>query len=297
MSNILQRIKKLLRPAYITVMHVLVEYLHLYRCVPMVESEFTFEVPIVGHCNLNCVSCNHCAPLAEPEFMDLAETTKDFERLSQLFHGKVKRIFLMGGEPLLHPELPGFIRAARDNFPTAEILLVTNGLLLLNQAEEFWDACREKDIIVTPTKYPVPLKFEQMEQCAAKHGVKYTYFGSSGKVTKSMNLVPLDLKGKQDSRKNFLMCYEVGIAHLVAHQVYPCPVAPTSRYLSKYFGVDIGPCAEDSLDIYKVESSREILDFLSRPIPFCRHCMHHKTRWYLPWKQSERKLSEWVYDE
>ena len=33
----------------------------------------TLDVDIVSHCNLNCVSCCHFSPLAEPHFLSLDE--------------------------------------------------------------------------------------------------------------------------------------------------------------------------------------------------------------------------------
>lgn len=42
----------------------------------------------------------------------------------------VKRIRLMGGEPLLNPELPKFISITREVFPDSNIRVVTNGILI-----------------------------------------------------------------------------------------------------------------------------------------------------------------------
>jgi len=46
--------------------------------------------------------------LAEEEFADIKVFEKDFARLSKLLNAKVDRIGLMGGEPLLHPQINDF---------------------------------------------------------------------------------------------------------------------------------------------------------------------------------------------
>lgn len=43
---------------------------------------------------------------------------------------QVHTIRLMGGEPLLHPHVIDFCTTTRKLFPTSEIVLVSNGILL-----------------------------------------------------------------------------------------------------------------------------------------------------------------------
>ena len=202
----------------------------------------------------------------------------------------------MGGEPLLHPDLLNFLKMARENFPDTSIQIVTNGLLLLNQPEEFWLACKESNIEIWPTKYPIPLNFEKMEKRAADYGVKYRYYGGSDKVeAKRMHLFRFDVKGKQNRRKNFSLC---GMANqsVYLHQgrLYTCPIAPSARHFSKYFGVGLKEHSKNSIDIYQANSSQEILEFLARPIPFCRYCMMDKIRRSQQWRKSERAIEEWT---
>lgn len=267
----------------------------LIHFMPRAEMEFVFEVSLAEHCNLNCAGCDHFSPLAEPEFADYEEMARDFERLSSLFHGHAKEIRLLGGEPLLHPDLIKFFGMARRNFPDAVIIIVTNGLKLLDQPEEFWLACKENDIAIRPTKYPIPLDFKEMEKRAADYGVKYGYYGNSGIVTKTVNFYRLDVEGRQDIRRNFLFCLRANNCISLRHgKLYTCSVAPTARHLGRYFGKDLEACPEDSIDIYRAISAREILEFLTKPIPFCRHCMVDDVRWDQPWSQSSRKIEEWM---
>lgn len=283
---------------YRQVIDPLIQGIGITRCIPKIESEFTFEVSLAEHCDLNCAGCTHFSPLAEPEFADYEETARDFARLSSLFHGHIKEIHLMGGEPLLHPDLVKFLRMARKNFPDAAIIIVTNGLKLLNQPEKFWLACKKNNIAIQPTKYPIPLNFRKMEKCAADHGVEYCYYGNPKRVLKTMNHFKLDVKGRQDSRRNFLSCDQANCCVYLQHgRLYTCPVAPTARHFNKYFGENLKESPEDSIDIYQANSAREIMEFLARPIPFCRYCMMEETRWHQPWHQSKRVIEEWTQEK
>ena len=177
----------------------------IIHCMP--RAELSFEVALAEHCDLNCAGCDHFSPLAKPEWANLEETARDFARLAELFGEHVKEIHLLGGEPLLDPDLTRFFKMARNYFPNATIDLTTNGLKLLNQPEEFWMSCCDNNIEIRTTKYPIALNFEEIEKCASKFGVKYFYFGNTGTVVKTSNHYRLDIEGRQDGSRNFLLCH------------------------------------------------------------------------------------------
>lgn len=210
----------------------------MIHCMP--RAELSFEIALAEHCDLNCAGCDHFSPLAEPKFADIEETARDLARLSELFHGHAKEIQLLGGEPLLHPNLTVFFKMARECFPEAIITLTTNGLRLLSQPEEFWLSCRDNGIVICPTKYPVPLDFEEMERRAAEFGVQYRYFGNTGAVEKSTNYYRMDVEGRQDGSRNFLLCHRANTCVYLQHgRLYTCTVAPTVYHFNKYFGTEM----------------------------------------------------------
>ena len=63
------------------------------------------EFPVVYHCHLNCAGCDHFSPLAEKYFMPTEVFEKDILRLKELTKGNMDAITLLGGEPLLHPDI------------------------------------------------------------------------------------------------------------------------------------------------------------------------------------------------
>ena len=104
------------------------------------QCQLKFEVHIVEHCNLNCKQCAHFSPLAEKSYLPVERYERDCRRLSELFRGEMSSILLLGGEPLLHPQITEIMRVTREAFPVGRIRIVTNGILLPKMAEDFWKA-------------------------------------------------------------------------------------------------------------------------------------------------------------
>ena len=121
-----------------------------------------FEIHLTDHCNLNCQMCDHFSPLAEEYYLDLQDFQKQMERLSFLFHNEAQFIRLLGGEPLLHPDVVSFFPITRACFPETDIKLYTNGLLLPAQTDAFWEACTKYNIIIVITKYPVKFDYDKL---------------------------------------------------------------------------------------------------------------------------------------
>ena len=75
-----------------------------------------FEVHLADHCNLNCKGCFHFCPIADEKYPSVQSLENDFKRIYELANGKIGRIYLLGGEPLLHPELIKIINVAGKYF-------------------------------------------------------------------------------------------------------------------------------------------------------------------------------------
>ncbi len=86
------------------------------------------EIHVVEHCNLRCAQCCNVSPYLPKRSMSVAEVRATCERLREVVRPDVLKI--MGGEPLLHPDVGGVLRAVRESGVAARIRLFTNGLLL-----------------------------------------------------------------------------------------------------------------------------------------------------------------------
>lgn len=259
------------------------------------KSKLTFEVDLAGHCNMHCRGCAHFSPLCEESLADFDEVERSFARLAKLFDSEVEYIHLLGGEPLLHPRIKDFVISARQHFPKGRIEVVTNGLLLPKQQESFWQACCENDITLSVTKYPVNFDYTQVQALAALYGVSFNFYNGSGSKTVSFNKLTLDATGCHDMVQNFLHCYLANnCIFLREGRLYPCSVVPHIHYFNSYFNMKLPVAENDSIDIFAAKSGQEILDFVSRPIPFCKYCDVSKRKSYVPWSVSKKDITEWM---
>jgi hypothetical protein len=256
-----------------------------------------FDIHVADHCNLNCKGCEHFSPLAKNEFLDVAVFKQDCARLAELTNGEISELSVLGGEPLLHPNLTKFLDIARQYFNTCSIRIVTNGILLLKQTDEFWKNCQKNNIEIIITVYPVKIDHDAIKSIAKKYDIPLKYWGDPGEPTRWQRR-PLDLQGKQNGDESFKLCYmSNGCIQLVDGKLYTCAIIAYIKYFNSYFNENLQVTNADYIDIYKTESIKEILDFLSRPMPFCRYCDIKQTVLQIKWGISKKEISEWTSRE
>ena len=248
------------------------------------------------HCNLNCSGCEHFSSIAPVKFPDILSFESDFKRLAELFDKEVEIIYLIGGEPLLNPNINRILNTVRTYFkPPIPIYLLTNGILLPKQNAEFWEICKKNDIFVSITKYPIKLDFDKIQKTANEYGVALEFFGSSGYRTKTMRKKLLDLSGKQNIKQNFKLCYMPNeCIQLYNGKIYTCATVPYIDFFNEKFEQDLDVSPDDYIDIYKAKNRDEIFEFLNKPIPFCRYCDIRNTRHGIKWGITKKEMSEWV---
>ena len=267
----------------------------MLRFVPRPCLEY-MVLNILDHCNLRCKGCDHFACIADEYYVSYESICKDLDRMAELFHGDyINQIAVMGGEPLLHPEITKILKAVRERFPYTIIRLTTNGLLLLKQDQEFWKVCRENDVTIVNTKYPINLDFAGMKGKAETEGVSFMYFEDTGdEVVKKSFKKSINLKGNSNPVVSFANCHISNYGNfLMEGKFFGCPFSCQSyRIFNKKYNQNLRLTEKDYLDIYKVKDMQEVLDFCAKPRPYCRYCVG-KTA-ISDWSRSEQKMSEWV---
>lgn len=254
-----------------------------------------FILNILDHCNLGCAGCDHFAPLAERSCVPVEDIARDLARIAEILRGDVASIGVMGGEPLLHPRLEEILARTRRFLPETDIMLVTNGILLPKMGESFWSACRENDIVIVNTRYPINLDYGAIRQTAAAHGVRFRHYGRTDAVIKTSYRMALDLRGTQDPRQSFRNCFHANTYPLLAQgRLYACTVAPNVRHFNRRFGTGMRLEEGDWLDIHRPVTAAGILEFLSEPRPFCRYCRVSRRSYGHPWRRSSGDFHEWV---
>jgi hypothetical protein len=51
---------------------------------------------------------------------------------------------------------------------------------------------------------------------------------------------------------------------------------------------------KDYINIYKVDTIKEIVSFLHNPVPFCRYCNLNDSTYGIEWEVSKKEISEWA---
>lgn len=261
------------------------------------QKKLYFEIHLVEHCNLNCKGCSHFAPLAQEEYIQMENFVKDIDRIKKITKGDLLFVKLLGGEPLLHPEIKELVCYVRKTFPKVPIRLLTNGMLLLNKQKDFLDICRRNDVILEITKYPIEFEYEELHRILIQSKVNFVYRGNTNKEEKKFFHIHLDLEGNQNHNYSFNHCmWGNGAICLKDGKLFTCPLPAYINHFNQYFKKNIPVCEEDYVDIYKVNKVEEILERLSTAPKFCRFCDVGGGEFIYDSKygKSERNINEWL---
>jgi hypothetical protein len=255
--------------------------LHRGALLPYLETHLT------DHCNLACRGCDHYSPLSPPAFASLEVFERDIARLSELF-ARISTIQLLGGEPLLHPDVLGFARAARTAFPSARLLLLTNGVLVPKMSEEFWSRLASLRLELNVSAYPVAVDYELIGRTAAGHGVPVRFHRR-----KEFARMPVREAGDRDAQGAFDACRPYMNCPLLRDgRIFPCARIPYVGLLAERFDASMPVGENDSIDIYRETDGYRIARFLQHPVPWCSHCDPEAIESF-PWAPSRFQSEEW----
>ena len=261
------------------------------------------EIHLTEHCNLNCKYCSHFSCIAEEEYYNIQNYEKDIIRLAKVTASKISNIQLLGGEPLLHPDIIEIFNITRKYFPESNIDLITNGLRLRRQKEDFWKTMHKNNIFLCPSFYPVGINWKSVLKKAKKYGVNVTTDGREEKITlKNIEKhrithfykLNLDLKGTQTWNSGDCP-FGPACCNFINGKLYPCFVISNIRHFNKKFSKKLPVTKNDYINIYEIENIKQINDFLynKMPVPFCKYCMPHKEGF--KWENAEKhSITEWT---
>lgn len=264
------------------------------KLAPKEQVEYLI-VNILDHCNLRCKGCDHFACIAEPYYVSAQTIRRDMEQMAIICGDKIQRIGVMGGEPLLHPDLLIILEYIRNSFPNSVIRLTTNGILLLRQNDKFWKTLRELNIVIVNTRYPINLDFEGMRRKALEENVSFMHFENTSDINvKRLFKKNIDSEGRSDITESFLKCHISNYGNfLMEGKLYGCPFSCQSqRIFCRKFNIDLRMTSSDYLDIYNIRSIDEILDFAAAPHNYCRYCTGRSSTF--EWERSKGDIREWI---
>ncbi len=122
-----------------------------------------FELHVVEHCNLRCAHCCNMSPYLDDKTLSVAEIDAQLRGLAQHLHADVFKI--MGGEPLLHPDITEILRVIPRTGIADTVRLFTNGLLLKQMRDDFWEAL---DHLTVSSYASAPVKPAHLDELRAK---------------------------------------------------------------------------------------------------------------------------------
>ena len=261
---------------------------HVLRRKPALHH---FEIHLTDHCNLNCKGCAHFSNLCTPTFADLAEFEDDMRSMAHMF-SSVRQIYLLGGEPLLHPNVSKFVYAARTAFPKhTRIYLMTNGTLVTQMKDDFWQALHDTKTILLVDDYPIAIPRVDIDLMGKAKQVKVEWTAPRTQFFK----VPIDPAGGHDAAWSFKECQGYNNCPIVRDgKLYPCAYIAYADVFRDAFGINgLTVYPTDSISIRDETDPEKVMEFLRNPVHWCSNC-DMGNREFFQWGLSKGEISEWT---
>ncbi len=252
----------------------------------------TIELHAAEHCNLNCKFCSmFCGLVKEPAFPDYEKTKRGLEELKK-YITHVKKVRIIGGEPLLNPELGRYIGLVRSLYPYTNIRLITNGILVKSMSESLIETIKRNDVEFIVTGYqPLMDKHEEIHEFLDVKGIRH----SIGNLILEFQKI-YDYRGVADAEINHSVCrWKKSCATLYGGNLAPCFVPFVIHYLSDAFDLNVQQ-ESGILDLYAQEmSSEKIHRFFDTPFDLCRYCSDKRlfAKWERIQPEEITKIENW----
>ena len=106
------------------------------------------EIQAAEHCNIRCSGCAQNSPFLAPQFPDITALHGDLKQLTDILH--TERISVVGGEPLLNPQIGELLQTLNICGISDRIVITTNGLLLHKAPDTVWEMVDAIEISLYP---------------------------------------------------------------------------------------------------------------------------------------------------
>lgn len=258
-------------------------------------TRLSVEYSLTEHCNISCHACAHASPLLPEKFADIAAFARDFEALAKVLHTRELRI--VGGEPLLHPELLQFLSEARRIGIADSIVIYTNGVLLHQVPDDFWRLIDELRI----SAYPGVRRRLDDEACARlceSHGVKLRIEHFK---TFSQTLIGKRMEDRKLVKAIYRACHTATECHTVHDgRFYKCPMAPIMASWLALRQIDFESPATDGVALHDNPTlHRDLERYLdsTAPLAACSYCLGSSGE-AVPHRQLDRAgCAAWVNED
>lgn len=237
------------------------------------------EMHIMDACNLNCRGCTHFSPVFSRHLPDFDSRMNDVRELKRIF-SHVSVFYILGGEPLMNPQLKDYIRGIKSLLPETCIVLVTNGLLLTSIDEDILTCIKDNNVAVSISEYePTHRMIDKIKARLEKFGIVYQIRAYDSK--QKFN-IPLSLK-KNSIHK--YKCISDGCINIYEGKISRCP---TLMYVGHFNEVFHTSLPEDGvIRLETVQDGGELLKELRQSVPLCKHCIEYE----IPWSSCGKEIT------
>ena len=260
----------------------------LDRCRDHILYINSIEFEVAQHCNLNCKGCNHFSPLSEKRFGDLSGFERDLRRLHD-YVDHIGEIRLVGGEPLLNPQLDQFVRAAHEIYPYESLTVITNGILLSSVSPDLIEAMKDTGAYFSLTLYPPVKDFAlKMAEAIKEQGIRVETFSEVTQFSSQLNL-----EGDSDAKLAERPCFTSECHYLENGRINKCTISGKCSVYEKHYHLD-GLFPDCFVNLFDDKlSAGELYSYLMNPIAMCAYC----GRWKLyNWEQAgnDPDMNDWI---
>ncbi len=198
------------------------------------------EYHIADHCNLRCDHCCSFSPILKKWFAGAEQFERDLRAVGRVVAPQFLKI--VGGEPLLHPELETLLAIAKGLAVGRRIQLTTNAFLIDRLTPRGWDSL---DMIAV-SLYPEPALPKTLIRFIAREGRKRNIEVNWKVQDKFTCLDRTSVAGYDDARRTFDECWIRHRCNSIKQGRFYCCTRP--QYVQK-FASDPQLFAEDGIPV------------------------------------------------
>lgn len=229
------------------------------------------ECNIIDRCNLMCSGCTHFANMFDnnDKGYDIGLFENDVKRLSECTD--IVRFRLLGGEPLLLPNICDYVRVSKKWLPNTDVHIVTNGTLIPNMNSDFFECLRETDTKLYISLYgPTQKRKDIISDILDNECIRHTFTWEIDEFRRFLNL-----SGNSDPQIAFSRCLHRMCLFLREGRLYSCPTEGmifkfAERYPNETRGIDYKSYGHDIYD--ESIDWKKLAEEICNPIPMCRYC-------------------------
>lgn len=199
--------------------------------------------------------------------MSIESFENDMNRLSELF-SNVAKMRLLGGEPLLHPQISEFLKIAKKYFPNTELKIATNGILIPTIKNEVLKTISCYEVIFDISLYPPTQKIEQaIRQRLYDFGIRFYISELINKFQRRLLAEPISVAENAWKKCKTNNCFV-----LCEGKMSLCYAPQLAKMAEEKFGYHFY-IGDAIVDIHnKKWTGESLLKFIQRPHACCAYC-------------------------